>query len=279
MTGFLGAVHDFSELLPLAATLIISGAAIGLLAGLFGVGGGAISVPVFYEAFLTRGLDPDGAMPLAVGTSLAMMVPTAILSAWSHTGKSALDAVILRRWALPVFLGVAAGSAIARVAPAELFQIVFAGVASVMAAKLILAKRPWVLRDSMPAGIATGLYGSLVGLLSALMGIGGGAISNLILTLHGFSVHRAIGTSAGVGVLVAVPGSAGYILAGWEQPHRLPDALGFVSLGALIFSLPVALLTTRLGVRLAHALPRHILSRLLGVFLALVSLRFFLLLL
>ncbi len=87
MTGFHGAVHDFSELLPLAATLIASGAAIGLLAGLFGVGGGAISVPIFYETFLTRGLDPDGAMPLAVGTSLAMMVPTAILSAWAHTRK------------------------------------------------------------------------------------------------------------------------------------------------------------------------------------------------
>ena len=273
MTG-LEPLLDPVTALPLIAALLMSGAAIGVLAGLFGVGGGAISVPVFYETFLRLGTDPDVAMPLAVGTSLAMIVPTSILSARSHAAKGTLDMAVIRAWAVPVLIGVALGSVLARQADAALFQIVFVLVAGTNAAKLLFARGPWKLRDDMPGPIGTSLYGFAVGILSALMGIGGGAISNLILTLNGRSMHQAVSTSAGVGVLIAIPGAVGYVLAGSGKEGLPFDAMGYVSLLALVFTVPTALLTTRIGVRLAHRMSRDTLGRLFGIFLSLVCLRF-----
>ncbi|MCA0847943.1 sulfite exporter TauE/SafE family protein [Salipiger thiooxidans] len=265
---------DPGTLALLCLGLIVAGALIGLLAGLFGVGGGAISVPVFYETFLFMDAPADIAMPLAVGTSLAMIIPTSILSAKTHAEKGALDMPHLRAWALPVTAGVLIGSAVARFAPAEVFQIVFAAVAGFNAFKMLFVRKPWLIREGLPGEPLRGLYGAIVGLLSALMGIGGGAISNLILTLHGWSMHRAVATSAGVGLLIAIPGAIGYVIAGWGKPGLPPDAVGFVSLAALVLTLPTALLTTRRGARLAHALSRETLTRLFGLFLAIVAIRF-----
>lgn len=265
---------DPGALALMALGLVVAGAAIGLLAGLFGVGGGAISVPVFYETFLLMKTRPDIAMPLAVGTSLAMIIPTAVLSARTHAEKGALDMPHLHAWALPVTVGVLLGTAIARYAPAELFQIIFVLVAGINAFKLLFARGAWQLRESLPGEPLRGLYGAVVGLLSALMGIGGGAISNLILTLHGWSMHRAVATSAGVGLLIAVPGTVGYVFAGWGKADLPSDAVGFVSLAALVLTLPTALLTTRRGARLAHTLSRETLSRLFGIFLIIVCARF-----
>lgn len=256
------------------AALLAAGAVIGVLAGLFGVGGGAISVPVFFEVFGLVGLSDEVRMPLAVGTSLAVIVPTAIVSARAHARRGTVDFDLLRAWALPVLLGVALGSALARFAEPALFQIVFVVVATINAAKLLFANAAWKVRDTMPGRVGTGLYGALVGLLSALMGIGGGAISNLILTLHGRPIHQAVSTSAGVGVLIAIPGTVGYILAGWGKPGLPFDALGYVSLLALVLTVPTSLLTTRLGVRLAHALSRRALGKMFGGFLLLVAARF-----
>jgi uncharacterized protein len=265
---------DPGTLALLGLGLSVAGALIGLLAGLFGVGGGAISVPVFYETFLFMDAPADIAMPLAVGTSLAMIIPTSILSAKTHAEKGALDMPHLRAWALPVTAGVLIGSAVARFAPAEVFQIVFAAVAGFNAFKMLFVRKPWLIREGLPGEPLRGLYGAVVGLLSALMGIGGGAISNLILTLHGWTMHRAVATSAGVGLLIAIPGAIGYVIAGWGKPDLPPDAVGFVSLAALVLTLPTALLTTRRGARLAHALSRETLTRLFGLFLAVVAIRF-----
>lgn len=270
----LAALFDPGTALPLIALLLMSGAAIGILAGLFGVGGGAISVPVFYDTFLRLGMAPDIAMPMAVGTSLAMIVPTSILSARTHAARGTVDMALLKAWAVPVLVGVALGSILARHASAALFQVVFVLVAGTNAFKLLFAKGNWKFRDDMPGPVGSSLYGLATGLLSALMGVGGGAISNLILTLNGRSIHQAVSTSAGVGVLIAVPGSIGYVLAGWGKDGLPADAVGFVSILTLLLTVPMALLTTRIGVRLAHALSRENLSRLFGVFLALVCLRF-----
>ena len=279
MSGPEALLAEPGTLVLMGLGLIVAGAAIGLLAGLFGVGGGAISVPVFYETFLMTDAGPDIAMPLAVGTSLAMIIPTSILSARTHAQKGALDMPHLRAWALPVTAGVLLGSAIARYASAEVFQIVFVVVAGTNAFKMLFARGSWKLRDDMPKGPVRAAYGGVVGLLSALMGIGGGAISNLILTLHGWNMHRAVATSAGVGLLIAVPGTLGYVLAGWGKAGLPADAFGYVSVAALALTMPAALLTTGLGARLAHALTRETLTRLFGVFLVLVSARFLLALL
>jgi len=265
---------DFASLAPLLVALLLAGALIGVLAGLFGVGGGAISVPVFFDVFRIVGLADSIAMPLAVGTSLAMIVPTSVLSARNHARKGTLDVAVLKSWLLPILSGVAIGAALARSAQPALFQGVFVAVAGVLAAKMLLGLGNWQLRDTLPGRLAMSIYGVVLGLASALMGIGGGALSNLILTAHGRSMIQAVSTSAGVGLLIAVPGTVGYMLAGWGKPGLPFDAIGYVSVLTLALTLPTALLTTKLGVRLAHALTQETLTRLFGVFLLTVVVRF-----
>jgi uncharacterized membrane protein YfcA len=267
-------LQDPQTLAVLAGALIVAGAAVGFLAGLFGIGGGAISVPVFYEIFGILGYAPHVAMPLAVGTSLAVIVPTSIQSARGHYLKGTVDMDLLRTWALPILLGVVGGAAIARYAEPQVFQIVFIVVAIVNATKLLAGGSGWRVRDSLPGRWALRGYGVVIGLLSALMGIGGGAISNLIMTLHGVQIHRSVSTSAGVGVLIAIPGTLGYMAAGYGRPDLPPDAIGFVSLATFALTIPTSLLTARLGVALAHALSRRALETSFGIFLLLVCARF-----
>lgn len=265
---------DPATLLPLIVVLTLAGALIGFLAGVFGIGGGGISVPVFYEVFQALGHAPDVAMPLAVGTSLAVIIPTSIQSSRGHFKRGTVDMDLLRVWALPVLAGVVLGTAIARFAAPQVFQIVFVGVAGINATKLLSGGAGWRLRDSLPGKAALRAYGAGIGLVSALMGIGGGAVSNLIMTLHNVPIHRAVSTSAGVGVLIAIPGTIGYMVAGWGQPDLPPDSIGFVSLATFALTIPASILTTRFGVALAHRLSRKHLERAFGIFLLAVCLRF-----
>lgn len=267
-------LSDPATLFALVAALVVAGAAIGFLAGLFGIGGGAVSVPVFYEIFGILGYKPEIAMPLAVGTSLAVIIPTAISSARGHYLRGTVDMALLRIWAVPVLIGVLVGSAIARYADPAVFQLVFIAVAGVNAAKLLTGGKGWRLRDELPGRGVLRIYGAVIGLVSALMGIGGGAVTNLVMTLHGAPIHRAVSTGAGMGVLIAIPGAIGYMLAGIGQPDLPPDAVGFVSLATFALTIPTSLLTTRLGVALAHALSRRMLETAFGVFLLLVCSRF-----
>lgn len=268
------ALADPETLFALIAALVLAGAAVGFLAGLFGVGGGAISVPVFYEIFGILGYGPAVGMPLAVGTSLAVILPTSISSVRGHYRKGTVDVQLLRLWAVPVLAGVLLGALIARFADPAVFQAVFIAVAGVIAAKLLSGGKGWRVREKLPKPGVLRLYGSMIGLVSALMGIGGGAVSNLVMTLHGVPIHRAVSTAAGVGVLIAVPGTLGYMAAGAGRSDLPPDAIGFVSLATVALTLPTSLLTTRLGVALAHALTKRWLETAFGVFLLLVCGRF-----
>lgn len=268
------ALSDPETLILLVIALATAGAAIGFLAGLFGIGGGAISVPVFYEVFGILGYDAGLAMPLAVGTSLAVIIPTSINSALAHYKRGTVDIDLLRTWALPILTGVLAGSAIARYAPPQVFQMVFVAVGVVNAAKLLSGGKGWRVRDDLPSRGLLRVYGAGIGLVSALMGIGGGAVSNLVMTLHGVPIHRAVSTAAGVGVLIAIPGTIGYMAAGYGRADLPPDAIGFVSLATFALTIPTSLLTTRLGVALAHALSRRALETAFGLFLVLVCARF-----
>jgi uncharacterized membrane protein YfcA len=263
-----------ADLMPVVVTLILAGSAIGFLAGLFGIGGGAISVPVFYHVFGVLGFDEAVRMPLAVGTSLAVIIPTSFVSARAHLKRGTVDTDLLRLWAVPVILGVVLGSVIARFADPWVFKLVFVGVAGVNAAKLLFGGQGWQLRDGLPGRAALRLYGAVTGLLSALMGIGGGAITNLILTLHGVPIHRAVSTGAGAGVLIALPATLGYVYAGWGKTGLPLDATGYVSWLTVLATFPTTLLTARAGVALAHRLSRRALETAFGLFLAFVSARF-----
>lgn len=265
---------DWPTLLFFAAMLAATGALVGVLAGLFGVGGGTISVPVLFYCFTALGVSELAAMPAAVGTSLALIVPTSIKSARGHFAKGAVDVPLLKSWIVPVALGVVMGAAIARYANPWVFQLVFVIVASANATKLIFGGDRWTIAQSMPTGVLSKFYGWLVGIVSALMGIGGGAIANLIFTLHSKPIHQAVGTSAALGVLISIPGAIGYGLAGWGKPGLPAGSIGYVCLAAVLVMLPTTLLTTGIGVRLAHGLNKRHLELALGIYLALVSLRF-----
>ena len=263
-----------ADLLPILIALIIAGALVGVLAGLFGIGGGAISVPVFYEVFGILDYPDDIRMPLAVGTSLAVIIPTSIVSARAHFKRGTVDTVLLRLWVLPVLIGVILGALIARVAEPSLFKVVFVVVAAVNAAKLLSGGEGWKVQDGLPGPWLLRLYGGITGLLSALMGIGGGAITNLILTLHGVPILRAVSTGAGAGVLIAAPATLGYVYAGWGRAGLPVDATGFVSWLTVAATVPTTLLTARAGVALAHRLSRRALETSFGLFLLAVSARF-----
>jgi uncharacterized protein len=255
--------------------LLLGGVATGLLAGLFGVGGGAIIVPVIYAVFGLMNVPEELRMPLAVGTSLAVIIPTSIQSFRTHHGKGAVDMEVLKLWAVPVVLGVLAGSFIARFAPAALFKIVFVGVATLTAAKLFFGGDRWRIGGSLPTGPAMRVYGGVIGLLSSLMGIGGGQLANVFMTVYGTPIHRAIATSSGLGVLISIPGAIGFMIAGWPFMNALPPlSIGFVSLIGLLLIAPTSTFFAPYGARLAHRLPKRTLELSFGVFLVLVSLRF-----
>lgn len=265
---------DASVLLLITVSLLIAGVAIGFFAGFFGVGGGVISVPVFYEVFRITGNIDDVAMPLAVGTSLAMIIPTSILSAREHARLGTLDMSVLRTWLLPILVGVIGGSVLAGFADAEVFQLIFVVIAGVLSYRMLFANNSPPVEDNLPGRGLLSVYGLGIGLASALMGIGGGALSTMVLTFYGRTIHQAISTSAGVGVLIALPGAIGYTIAGWNNPDLPPDAMGYVSLLTLAVAMPAAILTTRLGARAAHTRNRAQLSRWFGLFLLCVALRF-----
>ncbi len=267
---------NMSELVWLAAALVGTGVITGILAGLFGVGGGAVMVPVLYELFRLIGVPEDLRIQLAIGTSLAVIIPTSIRSARGHMAKNVVDRSLLKQWAIPVVLGVAAGSAVAAFVPGTFLKAVFAVISGLMAFKLAFGKDSWRLGDDLPQGSFRPVSGFGIGLFSSWMGIGGGMIGNALMTLYGRTIHQAVATSSGLGVLISIPGAIGYILAGWPQMDRLPPlSVGYVSLIGAVLLFPTSLLTVPFGVRLAHGLSKRKLEVAFAIFLTIVSARFF----
>lgn len=263
------------DLVFLAISLIAAGALTGLLAGVFGVGGGAVIVPILYEVFRVIGVPDEVRMPLCVGTSLAVIIPTSIRSFNAHRAKGMVDMSILKIWAIPVVLGVIAGSYIARFAPADLFKIIFVIVAIFSALRLLFASDRWQLGTEMPGKVLMNIYGGVIGVLSALMGIGGGQLSSLFMTFYGRPIHQAVATSSGLGVIISIPGALGYIYAGWPKMDILPPlSLGYVSFIGFLLFIPTSIWTAPIGARLAHRLSKRKLEVVFGIFLLLVAARF-----
>ena len=263
------------DLAFLAVSLIAGGAITGLLAGVFGVGGGAVIVPILYEVFRVIGVPEEVRMPLCVGTSLAVIIPTSIRSFNAHRAKGMVDMSILKVWAVPVVLGVVLGSFIARFAPPDLFKIVFTAVAVVSAFRLLFASDRWRLGEDMPGPLLMRIYGGVIGVLSALMGIGGGQLSSLFMTFYGRPIHQAVATSSGLGVLISIPGALGFIYAGWPKMDVLPPlSLGYVSVLGFLLFIPTSIWTAPIGARFAHTLSKRRLEVAFGLFLLIVAARF-----
>jgi uncharacterized protein len=264
-----------SEVVWLACAVVVGGVITGLLAGLFGIGGGAVIVPVLYEVFGVLGVPDEVRMQLCVGTSLAIILPTTVRSYLTHREKGLVVPRVIGLWAVPAVIGVTCGAAIAAFAPPAVFKLAFVVIASFIAIKFLFAGDRWNLGTELPGTLPMTIYGFVIGLAGSLMGVSGGSLSNIVLTLYGKSIHQAVATSAGLGVPITIVGTLGYILAGLPHQNLLPPlSLGFVSLIGLAVMAPLSSLTAPYGARLAHRLSRRTLEIAFSFFLLLVSARF-----
>lgn len=262
------------EIFGFAAGAAAAGAVSGLLAGLFGIGGGAVLVPVFYQAMGPLGIDEAVRMHVAVGSSLAIIVPTSLRSFQAPYARGAVDSALLRSFLVAVPAGVVVASLIAAFISSAGLRLIFAAIALAVGLRLVFNRDSWRLGDTIPGNPWRAAIGFLIGLFSTLMGIGGGVMNNTFMTLYGRPIHQAVATSSGVGVLIAVPGTVGYIWAGWGNPLLPVGSTGYVNWIALALIIPVTVLVAPLGARLSHALKRRHLEIGFGLFLLIVAARF-----
>src|ERR1700726_4744392 len=228
------------DLVWLAAAVMAAGVVTGILAGQFGIGGGAVIVPVLYEFFGLLGVPEEVRMQLCIGTSLAIIVPTTVRSYRTHRARGLVIPEVLRLWTGPGTLGVAIGLAAAAFAPAGLFKIVFAVIAAIIATKLLFGRENWVIGSELPGRSAMRGYGFLMGLASSLMGISGGSLVTMVLTLYRKSIHQAVATASGIGVPITIAGTVGYALAGLPDHALLPLlSVGFVSAIGVVLIAPI----------------------------------------
>lgn len=261
------------EALPLVAMMLATGIVGGILAGLLGVGGGIVIVPVLELALGILGVDPAIRMHVAVATSLAIIIPTSISSTCAHHAKDAVDFALVRSWAMPVLLGSALGTWIASQVDSTTLSAIFAIVALLVAVKMILPLENKTLSSSVPTGVLSKSIPLSIGTLSSMMGIGGGTFSVSILTLMSKPIHKAVGTAALFGLLISLPGTAGFIVSGWGHPSLPVGSLGFVNLVGFLLISPMTVLTAPYGAKIAHAISQRHLSIAFGFFLFLVGVR------
>lgn len=262
------------DVLWIALALAAAGLAMGFLAGLFGIGGGGIAAPVLYEVFSFLGVDPAVRMHLALGTALVVMIPTSWRSFQAHRARGGVDMEAWRRLGLGVIAGVVVGAAIVSIASGVVLKWVWIAFSFGMATKLWFGKDTWRLGDALPPKPLLELWGVFTGMISTMLSIGGGAFITMMLTLYGRSIQTAVGTAAGIGPLIAIPGAVGFIWAGWGVPIPLPLTLGYVSLLGAAALIPTSVLAAPWGVRMAHGISRRKLEIGFGCLLATMGARF-----
>lgn len=262
------------ELAVMIGALVAGGLLTGFLVGLLGVGGGGIMVPVLYEVFSALAIDPAIRMHLAVGTALAVMIPTSLRSFMAHKRRGGVDMSLIKRLILPVFIGVVIGSVIAKYSHTTTLKWVWVVFGSLIALKMLFGRESWKLGDEIPKSRIVDLYGVAVGTISTLMSIGGGAYITTMMTLYGRSIQQAVGTSSGFGPMIALPGMLGFVWAGWQHPGLPPGSIGYVSLLGAAAMIPASVLAAPLGARVAHGISRRTLELAFGLFVGTVVIRF-----
>ena len=266
-------MEQLQDLLPLVLAMLATGAVAGVLAGLLGVGGGIVIVPVLDAALGLQGVDPSIRMHIAVATSLATIVPTSLSSARAHHAKGAVDFAVVRFWGPFIFVGSIIGTLIAAQLDSAILSRIFGVVALLVAIKMMIPMEDLHLSDGIKHGPIGAMVPFSIGGLSSMMGIGGGSLSVPTLTLMNQPIHKAVGTSALFGLLIAVPAAALFIINGWGDSRLPPGSLGFVNVIGFMFIAPATVLFAPLGAKITHRMSRRQLSLVFGVFLAVVSIR------
>lgn len=261
--------------LSFAGALLITGAIAGVLAGLLGVGGGIVIVPVLFLLFPFLGVEDSVLMHLAVGTSLATIIPTSIISARSHHKRGGVDFALLKSWGPAIFVGVIVGASFGAFAKGEVLTLIFATVAILVAINMAFRKEGMILAEALPTGIARHAMALVVGMFSVVMGIGGGTLSVPILTAFNYPIRRAVGTASAIGLIIALPGSISFILSGLGHPDLPPGSLGYANMVGFALIVPATMAMAPVGVKLAHTINPANLRKAFAFFLLLTSMRMF----
>jgi len=251
---------------------VIVGLIAGVLAGLLGVGGGVVIVPMLVFCFVKQGIQPDQIMHLALGTSLASIIFTSISSFMSHHRRGAVEWSIVRRIVPGILVGTFAGTFVAAQLSTVFLKAFFCVFLYAVATQMLLNKKPKASRD-LPGGTGMLGVGSTIGVVSALVGIGGGSLSVPFMVWCNVPAHRAIGTSAAIGFPIAIAGAFGYIVNNLHGIGLPAYSLGYVYLPALVAIVCSSVFTAPLGAKLAHALPVDKLKRIFALFLYAVATR------
>ena len=256
---------------PLAA-MLGAGLFAGFAAGIFGIGGGFVVVPALFVVLPLLGGTHDAIAHVAIGTSAATIIVTSIRSLLAHAKRGAVEFEVLKAWAPWIILGDGIGVLLAGHVDGPVLTMIFASGVFLMSLNFLLPKVGGkVISDEMPSGIArVGIAGGL-GTFSALLGIGGGTIAIMVMTLCGRSIHRAIATASGIGTLIAIPSAIGFALIGLKETGLPWGSLGFVNMPATLAIASMSILTAPLGVAAAHSLPAGLLKRIFGIYLVIIA--------
>ncbi|MDZ4364668.1 sulfite exporter TauE/SafE family protein [Brevundimonas sp.] len=249
-----------------------AGVLAGVIAGLFGVGGGTVIVPVLFYAFEVLGVGGESNLHVAVGSSLLTIVATSWRSLAAHRRHGAVDEAVLKTWIPWVGFGALVGAFVAGITSMEGLAIVYGVCLALIAAQMGLLPERITLMSDLPQGWGRRGAGTGIGLLSAMMGIGGGSFGGMLMTLCGRPIHQAVATASGFGMAIGAAATVGFVIFGWDAPGRPPLSLGYVNLPAALIMGVLTALTAPLGARLAHRLDRRVLRKAFAVYLLLTAL-------
>lgn len=261
--------NNFSTVLALVTTGIFA----GILAGLLGVGGGIVIVPVLFFLFQSFGISPDSAMLVATATSLATIVPTSISSMRSHQQKGNVDFELLKRWSVYILFGVLAGSWLVTQVDGTLLTLLFGVIATLSALNMLLRTGKSAVFQQLPNKAGQSVMGTSIGIFSAMVGIGGGTISVPLLTLYNYPAHKAVGTAAAIGLIISLPGAVTMLVVG-ETPMDAPvGTFGLVNVIGFVCIVPLTVLFAPVGASLAAKLDAGKLKKVFSVVLLFTGLR------
>ena len=248
---------------------------VGFVAGLFGIGGGLITVPFLYYIFGKLGIDPAYLMHLAVGTSFAIIIPTSTVSVLTHHKFKAVDFDIVKSYGIFVVLGVIVGAIFAASLKTKSLVLFFSIVIFFLGIYLLLLKekeKNIIIKIKLHLKI---ILGFIVGFISAPMGIGGAVMNVPILKFFGYSINKAIGSAAAVGFLIALFGAIGFLISGSYLKTSLPLSIGFLNIPAFLIFIPITTFMARIGAKTVHKIDKNKISKFFGIFLLLIATKFF----
>ncbi|PKG82074.1 hypothetical protein CXF85_14255 [Colwellia sp. 75C3] len=253
--------------------LVVTGVFAGILAGLLGVGGGIVIVPVLFFLFQSFGVSPESAMLIATATSLATIVPTSISSIRSHNQKGNVDFDLLKRWAVFILMGVLAGSWLVTRVEGTVLAMLFGVIAVLSALNMLLRTGKSALYPKLPNATGQTVMGASIGFFSSMVGIGGGTLSVPLLTLYNYPTHKAIGTAAAIGLIISLPGALTMLTLGSTPTDAPAGTFGLVNLFAFICIVPLTVLFAPVGASLAAKLDAVKLKKIFALVLLFTGLR------